>query len=351
MKNSINKYHELGIIVDKLIKAKNDDKKCVKRTVLKKLILKEGDSDSALEKRLSRRLNEIKETYGNLYLLWYKDDGYRIIEKNTKVNYTKSDNSILIDTTDVHDEKLQKKIREIKDAIKNRSILQVTKYKEVSGEDESTFDFLPIDLKVEDYDPYVVAINDNGELKRIKLARALGDFIPRPLTYTNYFINNIKTNQSNVINLQAAGLSGYEYLCFIYSNQSRLQFDQDRKDKKELVFEYQQDIFGWVKSTNEPAYNVSLHLTNYSMNMMVRDFPQLLKLISTLNKSQQIKVGVYLFKYKINIEFFSIKPIGRLVTGLLNHVKLANGNTQQVKDLFCDFVDDTVIKVWKKNLN
>ena len=166
-----------------------------------------------------------------------------------------------------------------------------------------------------------------------------------------FFINNIKTNQSNVINLQAAGLSGYEYLCFIYSNQSRLQFDQDRKDKKELVFEYQQDIFGWVKSTNEPAYNVSLHLTNYSMNMMVRDFPQLLKLISTLNKSQQIKVGVYLFKYKINIEFFSIKPIGRLVTGLLNHVKLANGNTQQVKDLFCDFVDDTVIKVWKKNLN
>ena len=345
MKKSINKYFEMGRIVDKLINSKT----CVSRTELIEIISKNKESDSALDKRLTRRIREIRETYSNLYLLWYKNEGYRIIEKNITTNYTKCDNSILIDTTDVHNDQIQSMICKISKAIVDRKILKVERYQEVSGEDESSFDFLPIDLIIEDYDPYVVAINEKGEFKRIKLARALDGFIAKPLT--NNFIQTIRAKQPANINLQAAHLSWYDYVCFIYSNQTIVQFNQDRKNKKDFKFEYQQDIFGWVKSTNEPAYNVSLLLTNYSMNMMVRDFPQLLKLISTLNKSQQIKVGVYLFKYKINIEFFSIKPIGRLVTGLLNHVKLANGNTQQVKDLFCDFVDETVIKVWKNNLN
>ena len=76
--------------------------------------------------------------------------------------------------------------------------------------------------------------------------------------------------------------------------------------------------------------------------MIDHDFPELAKKRTLIKKNKRHSDGDKQdgFEFALEVNYCNIKAIGRLVTGMLNHIKIEG--SKEVKDEFMKFAKETV---------
>jgi hypothetical protein len=84
------------------------------------------------------------------------------------------------------------------------------------------------------------------------------------------------------------------------------------------------DVFGFMPGKR--VYNVSLLLKPYAYSLLFRQFPHLMILI------EKLITPVEDFYYRLQVKVYSIQPIARFVTGLLDQIKI-EGDEETLKSI------------------
>ena len=112
------------------------------------------------------------------------------------------------------------------------------------------------------------------------------------------------------------------------------------------------DDFGFIVPDNTPCKVATLLMNAYAATMLVHDFPHLNEKITKLSKANIVSEtanGInYEYIYSIDINYINIKPIGRVVTGLLEYIKVVG--SQSVRTEVRDFITKIVINNMVRNL-
>jgi len=289
---------EIKEIVELVTKLKNA-KALVPRDELRTIV----DND----KRLTRRLKTIKNTFTNLYLLQINGKGYRLISRKAEFNHKPSNKKLVLHTgINCSVEVLNAIIADANTAKEQNLQLLLYDYKGVSGKPPKDYCVTIIDLVI-DNDPYILAVEDSNKtlIKTFKLSRA-----------------------GRVVLTKAKGFAG-------------------GITAKNIL----RDDFGFLVDNPSKCRTVELLLTNYSMTMILHDFAHLVDKVTELKKAQVIKETVngiiYEYAYRLQLTYLSVKPL-RVVIGLLDHIKVcANKATL---DEFRDFIKKTVLDSMGSNL-
>jgi|GEM_PF-3287262 len=288
--------------VAQLVTILKEAKKPIPRTELLKIV-----ND---ERRLTRRLDYIKETFTNLYLIYVKE-GYRLVNKRSysyKATTSKKNKPILHIGADIYSSIIAKFIAEIEYAKSKNRQLKIEGYKSVSGNSPKKYVVSVVDFDFTG-DPFIYATTDDepNKIKTFKLSRA----------------DNFTCIK------HAVGFA-----------------------KNVSIKNLQRDDFGFILPENTTCKVATLLMTTYAVTMLVHDFPHLNEKIEKLSAPEIIKDKVnetdYEYIYSIKISYSNIKPLGRVVTGLLDHIKVYA--EQSTLDELSEFTRKTVINSIAKNL-
>ena len=261
-------------------------------------------------KTLERRLELIKNDFKSFDLVYKKNVGYQLVPTIVNLQPKKlKEKKVLFE--DEQQESLANTIAKIATAIERKRWVTISNYKKVSSEEGKEYKVLPLKM-YSGNEPYIIAVNfKDKSIKRFNLKR------------------------------------GKDYILLHDESVSNTVYKKYQEDFKKLKY----DDFGWLVKENTPLRTVSLKLNYYSMNMIDHDFPELAKkrtLIKKRKKQSEVDKQDE-FEYALEVNYCSIKAIGRLVTGMLNHIKVEG--SKEVKDEFREFVKMTVIESLDKSIS
>jgi len=272
----------------------------VPRTRLKQIV----DND----RRLTRRLQTIRDTFQNFYLLGIDGKGYRLIARQEiRTEKPSSKNPILHIGVNKSINNLNQIIEAAYTAKEKKCQLELFDYKGVTGKPSKGYTVSVIDLVV-NHDPYILAVTDEEKtkIKKFNLSRVGGILLKEKV---KGFAENI-TIQNNL-----------------------------------------QDDFGFRIESESDCRRMALLLTNYSLNMILHDFPHFSERVTKLKHAYIINETIngthYQYCYKLQLKYVSIKPL-RVIIGLLDHIKVYA--EQSTLDEFRDFINKTVTDSIGRNL-
>jgi hypothetical protein len=99
------------------------------------------------------------------------------------------------------------------------------------------------------------------------------------------------------------------------------------------------DVFGFMPG--KIVYNVSLLLKPYAYSLLFRQFPHLLILI------EKLTTPIEDFYYRLQVKVYTIQPIARFVTGLLDQIKI-EGDEKTITAIK-KYIDDRVLGSMAQN--
>jgi len=261
------------------------------------------------KRTLTRRLTYITETFTNLYLL-YTRDGYRLVNRrsySSKTKASKQKTNILHIGVDIYSSPFNGFISAIEFAKSRNRQLEIKGYKSVSSNTPKDYTVSVVDYDFSN-DPFIYATtkDEPTKIKTFKLSRANG------------------FNKSHLEGF-AKGLSANKLI---------------------------KDDFAFIVPTNATCKIATLLMTAYSAIMLAHDFPHLSSKLTTLSSAEIIREtanGInYEYIYKIELNYINIKPLGRVVSGLLDHIKVIG--KQEVINELRDFISKTVFNSIERNL-
>ena len=255
-------------------------------------------------KTLERRLKIIKKDFKSFELVNLKDRGYKLIPANEDLQEKSKkivNKKVLFD--DTKQEGLNSTMAKIDQAITRRTAIRILNYWKVAKSNGKEYKVVPILMQTGN-DPYIYAIdmNDLDRVKQFKLKRGEAFLFP-----------------------------------------GSIEKPYDINKYREIIKNSRFDDFGFTEEKNNKIRTVTLHLNSYSMNMVEHDFPLLAKkrIINKKSKKPADENEQNKFEYTLEVNYCNIKPIGRLVTGMLNHIKVEG--SKEVTDELRDFVRMTVV--------
>lgn len=260
------------------------------------------------KKTFERRLGIIKKDFKSFDLVYKRNSGYKLIPCIANLQPKKiKEKKVLFE--DTQQESLAHTITEMAKAIERKTEVTISSYKSVSRSKVEKYEVFPLKIYTGN-DPYIIAINlKSKSLSRFNLKRG-----------QNYNFHRTAVNKADI------------------------------KKYEEKFKRIQYDDFGWIVNGKNPLKSVSLKLNNYSMSMIDHDFPELAKKRALIKKEKK-QSGVNKqdeFEYTLEVNYCNIKAIGRLVTGMLQHIKVEGSN--EVKEEFRKFVNMTVIDAIERNI-
>lgn len=259
-----------------------------------------------------RRIEELKDSESEYYLIGDKISGYKLIPRNidwTLLKFQREKKSNLkkpLIKTDLYDNAMSKNISNIQSAIDKKHYVELLNYSAVNGKENANYHVFPLKMIIGDT-PYILA----------------------------YDLNAKKVKQFNI-----GRIGGVE------DSEQKANLDPEKLLKRESI-----DDFGFNVDNNK-IWKVEFLLTNYSMTMFVRDHNHLndkIKKIKPPLTPQKINGEDYYFQYSIELKVGSMRVIGRLITGMLDHIKVHNA-PDEFKDALRAYINKSVINVLKSNI-
>lgn len=286
--------------ISELVTLLKNSKELVPRTKL--LLIVNND------KRLTRRLQTIRDTFLNFYLLHVNGKGYRLINmQQIKIKKTSNKDPILHIGVNKSINTLNQIIEAAHKAKDKKCQLELFDYKGVTGKPSKDYTVSVIDLVI-NHDPYILAVTDTDKtkIKTFKLSR-VGNFLLKE-----------KVN----------GFAG--------------------KLTSEHIL---RDDFGFIIDKESDCRKMELLLTNYSLNMLLHDFPHFSERVTSLKNADIIKETVngnhYHYCYRLKLKYVSVKPL-RVIIGLLDQIKVIA--EQSTLEEFRNFINKTVLDCIQGNL-
>ncbi len=289
----------------------------IKTALLKKVYLTTQAVSKLFKPELTirtaeRRINEFKKYDSPFYLLGDKAKGYRLISKNVDwsllkmLREKKNNKKVTVLHTTLYDKKMLNNIYNLNLAIEKGEYVNLIDYASVSAQKSSEYTVFPLKMIIGDT-PFILAYDRKGNtVKQFNIGR-MGKV-------------EVTNEKGNI-------------------NQAMLL-------KNENV-----DDFGFHVDKSK-IWEVELLLTNYSMTLFIRDHNHLNDKITELKPPPQpenINGTDYYFLYVLKLKVGSIRVIGRLITGLLDHVKVYKAH-DDFKVALREYINKTVINVLKINI-
>jgi len=252
------------------------------------------------EKTLERRFELIRKDFKSFDLVYKKNSGYQLIPCIANLQPKKlKEKKVLFE--EAHQESLNKTIATMVKAMERRKWVTILNYKPVSPGEGGEYKVLPLQI-YNGVAPYIIAVNSKSKtIRRFNLKRGDG-----------YLMTSSVASEAEYNNYQ--------------SEFKKIQYDD----------------FGWTVDRKNPLRTVLLKLNKYSMSMIDHDFPELAKKrkLSKRNNKQSGEDKQDEFEFTLEVNYCNIKAIGRLVTGMLNHIKVEG--SKEVREQFRRFVEETV---------
>ena len=265
------------------------------------------------EKTLERRINDIRTSQTDYYVLSDKKSGYRLIKRKQdlpKGAATKKAQPTKVTNDDIYDEKFNTKIKAIHEAIERRIWVILHDYKTSNGQVPEDKKVIPVALFIDSADALVLAAKDVGDSK--------------PYSYKLSRCQGVKQ---------------------LYS------FDvaEHRIDLSKVQF----DDFGLAFYEGSSVYRAELYLTSYSAAMIIHDFKTLGGRIEELKPTEYIKKLIngkeYRYIYVLTLNVCHIGALGRMVCGMLDHIIVKTDNAE-LTDMLRKYVEKTVFNAFEENL-
>lgn len=261
---------------------------------------------------IQRRLDDLKKSENELYLLKHKTKGYRLIARNVDLELlerrrekkTIVKNPVL--KTYIYENGMSNMIYQIFTAMDQKVNVKLKSYSGATGGGKKDYIVFPLKMVISET-PFILAYDD--EKKAVKQ--------------------------------------------FIIGRTGSIELTTDKQNfnSKDLLAKIAIDTFGF---SGEPGklWEVEFFLTNFSKNMAIHDHNFMNDCISEIEKPKTEKINGkdYEFGYVMKVKVFSIVVIGRLVTGMLDHVKIKTAS-DDFKKALKTFVINTVVNSIDKNIS
>ena len=261
---------------------------------------------------VQRRIDEFKKLDCPYYLVGDKVNGFRLIDKNVDwslLKFQREKKNLRKNTvlhTDLYNKKMSNNINNLNLAMEGGNYVELLEYKSVSANENNNYTVFPLKMVINDK-PYILALDK--EAKKVK----------------KFIIERIGS---------------------VELTKEKSNYDREKLLKNERI-----DDFGF--SIEKEKWEIELLLTNYSMNMFINDHYHLNDKITKIKppiNPVQINGEDYYFSYLCKINVSSMRVIGRLMTGMLDHIKVHEAD-DKFKSALREYIQKSVINVIDKNIN
>ncbi len=259
-----------------------------------------------------RRIDELRDPNSEYYLIGDGVTGYILINRNidwTLLNFLrekKSNQKKPVLKTSLYDKGMANNINNLHLSMLQKVYVEIVNYTAVSAGKNSDYVVFPLKMVLGDT-PFILAYD--------KVAK--------------------KVKQFNIGRMGRVELTG-----------ERTNIDPSALLRKEII-----DDFGFTAEKGK-LWEVELLLTNYAMTMFIRDFFHLGDMMKTVKGKidPEITNGEsFYYQYSIKLKIGSMRVIGRLITGILAHVKVKNAPDEFRIELR-EYIQNTVVNVLETNI-
>lgn len=264
------------------------------------------------EKVAKDRLIKLRDLESEFYLLENGILGYKLINRNidwTLFKFLSEKRSVQkkpVLKTSLYDKGMANNINNLHLGMLQKVYVEIINYTAVSAGKNSDYVVFPLKMVLGDT-PFILAYD--------KVAKKVKQFNIGRMGHVELTIDKSNINPMSIL-------------------------------RKEVL-----DDFGF-KHSNNTLWEVELLLTNYAMTMFVRDFNFLgdkMKLVKPALPTEIINGEEYHFQYIIKLKLSSIRVIGRLMTGILAHVKVRKA-PDEFRIALREYIHNTVIIVFNKHI-
>jgi hypothetical protein len=239
------------------------------------------------EKVAKDRLLKLRDSESEFYLLENGKLGYKLINRNidwTLFKFLSEKRSVQkkpVLKTSLYDKGMANNINNLHWGMAQKVYVEIVNYTAVSAGKNSDYVVFPLKMVLGDT-PFILAYD--------KVAK--------------------KVKQFNIGRMGRVELTG-----------ERTNIDPSTLLRKEII-----DDFGFTAEKGK-LWEVELLLTNYAMTMFIRDFFHLGDMMKTVKgkvNPEIVNGEPFYYQYSIKLKIGSMRVIGRLITGILAHVKVKN---------------------------